>query len=124
VPPEEISELTAGEKAGGMERRLCPRFPCAGFAEVIAIEIGFLFRGEIRDISRTGCYISTCLRLNLQPFSEVDVLFRLNKHEYRLLARVILVRQGKGVGLEFIFNDPKVEKRFETLLMTIGGEEP
>ena len=48
----------------------------------------------------------TKARLKLEQFTEVDLLFTLKKRKYRTLARVISVRPGKGVGLEFVFYDP------------------
>ena len=70
------------------------------------METGTVFRGEICSISKTGCYVMTKARLKLEQFTEVDLLFTLKKRKYRTLARVISVRPGKGVGLEFVFYDP------------------
>lgn len=104
---QDIDELVREEATGGRERRRSRRFGCEGFAEGFAIETGTVFRGEIRSISKTGCYVKTRARLKLEQLTEVDLLFTLKKRKYRTLARVISVRPGKGVGLEFVFYDPQ-----------------
>lgn len=111
-----------GEDPGGKERRRSRRFACEGFAEVFAIDTGYLFRGEIRDISQSGCYIMTNGRLKLERLTEVDVLFMLNKRNYRTYARVMVVRPGKGVGLEFLFGDLRAEESFRKLLHVLVAE--
>jgi hypothetical protein len=122
VPPHAIVETAMGEDPGGKERRRSRRFVCEGFAEVFAIDTGYLFRGEIRDISQSGCYIGTNVRLKLERFTEVDVLFMLNKRNYRTYARVMVVRPGKGVGLEFLFGDLPAEESFRKLLQVLVAE--
>jgi hypothetical protein len=112
------------ESREGKERRLSRRFACEGFAEVYATSTGYLFRGEIRDISLTGCYIMTKVRLKLERLTEVDLLFLLNKHNYRTLARVINVRPGKGVGLEFVSHDPSTAESFKKLMKALVDSAP
>lgn len=119
-----IDESNANERPRGIERRLSRRFSCDGFAEVFVFITGFTFRGEIRDISQTGCYIATRAKLKLECQSEVDILFRLKNHEYRILALVKVVRPGKGAGLEFLHQNPQVEAAFKTLLQTLLDEAP
>jgi hypothetical protein len=124
VPAQAIDEINSNESPSGFERRLSRRLGCDGFAEVFAFESGFLFRGAIRDISRTGCYIETKVKLRLECQSEVEVLFRLKSHEYRILAQVKNVRPGKGAGFEFLFQDPLVEVPFRKLLQAFLDEAP
>lgn len=119
-----IGEINASESSSGSERRLKRRFACDGFAEVYVYETGFLFRGTIRDISLTGCYIATKFAMKLESLSEVDVLLILKNHEYRIQARVRNFRPGKGVGLEFLYRDPQVEARFQNLLQAFLGKAP
>jgi len=116
VSPEPLGERAKDEGLGGRERRLSRRFACEGFAEAFAADTGYLFRGEIRDISETGCYIMSKGRLKLERFTEVDLQFMLNKRKYRTFARVMDVRPGKGVGVEFRFADQWAEKQFKELL--------
>lgn len=119
-----IDEINASESATGAERRLSRRFECDGFAEVYAFEAGLLFRGAIRDISETGCYVMTKFALKLKSLSEVDLLLILKNHEYRIRARVRSFRPGKGAGFEFLYDDPIVEARFHALLDSFLAKEP
>ncbi|MGA2834071.1 MAG: PilZ domain-containing protein [Terracidiphilus sp.] len=119
-----IGEINASESSSGADRRLSRRFACDGFAEIYAFEAGFLFRGTIRDISQTGCYVMTKFALKLEILSEVDVLLILKNYEYRIRARVRNFRPGKGVGLEFLYDDPQVEARFQVLIQKFLDKAP
>jgi hypothetical protein len=63
------------ETATARERRRHTRFACDGRAEVV-FRPDLLFRGELKDISLTGCYIATRARLNLKRFAEIDCGFQ------------------------------------------------
>jgi hypothetical protein len=80
-----------------------------------------LFRGEIRDISLTGCFIRTKARLSLVHRSIVDLRFTITNSHYRVAARVIDVRPGKGAGLEFIFPDSQPAEWLKNLLARLGA---
>jgi hypothetical protein len=122
VTLQPIDESEKGETLASRERRLSHRVGCKGFADAIVIETGYLFRGEIRDISQTGCYLMTNARTQLERLTEVDLLFVLNNREYRTLARVMKIRPGKGVGLEFVFSDLAAEESFKELIFGIVGQ--
>lgn len=96
-----IDETTTAVAPAADERRLSPRFECDGFAEVFVPETGYLFRGQIRDISQSGCRVATRVAVRLERLTEVEVLFRLKGREYRIPASVMNVRPGQGVGLSF-----------------------
>jgi hypothetical protein len=118
---QSISETQTGERAGGKERRRSRRYDCEGFAESWVLHPESLFRGVIRDISETGCYVSTKARLNLAHFAAVDLRFTLMNGHYRTAARVIDVRPGKGVGLEFIFPDSQPPEWLKNLLERLSA---
>jgi hypothetical protein len=111
-----ISETQTGDSAGGKERRLSRRHDCEGIAEAWVKNPESLFRCEVRDISQTGCFIKTKERLSLVPHSTVDLLFTIRNGHYRASARVIDVRPGKGVGIEFTFPDSQPPKWLKNLL--------
>jgi hypothetical protein len=121
VTGQAVLEAAKEEPAGGENRRRCPRFECAGSAEVYAEDPGFLFRGEIQDISQTGCYIRSHARMRLERFIEVDLSFILNNHSYRAIAKVMNFRPGEGVGLEFQFSNPRTEQAFKSLVQTLAS---
>jgi hypothetical protein len=115
VTLQPIGESKNGEIFASKERRLSHRVGCKGFADAFVIDTGYLFRGEIRDISETGCFLMTQAGLQLERLTEVDLLFVLNGRNYRTFARVMEVQPRKGVGLEFLFSDQAVEESFKKL---------
>ena len=100
----------------GRDRRRYERFEFDGFAEVISFHPEVLFRGAVKDISLTGCYVETRARLNLKRFAEIELRFSANGQQLSALARVMDVRPGKGIGVEFIPGDPRMNKRFRDLI--------
>jgi hypothetical protein len=115
------SESGKGEVFADRERRLSHRVGCKGFADAFVIETGYLFRGEIRDISETGCYIMTNARVQLERLTEVDITFVLNNRKYQTRARVMKIRPKEGVGLEFLFSDQAAEESFKELNLGMAG---
>ncbi len=109
-------------EAGGRERRRHQRFTCDGFAEVVVFRPELLFRGEVKDISLTGCYIATRARLNLRRFAEIELRFSAHGHQLSSLARVMDVRPGKGVGVEFLPGDPRMNERFRDLIEQLSSQ--
>ena len=108
--------MTNEETSTAGERRRHTRFACDGPAEVVVFRPDLLFRGEVKDISLTGCYIATRARLNLKRLTEIELRFSVNGQHFSLLARVMEVRPGKGVGVEFLPGDPRIDKQFHELL--------
>jgi hypothetical protein len=108
--------MTNQNEASGSERRRHKRFPCEGFAEVVAFRANVIFRGKIRDISQSGCFVETRAHLNLPRLAEVEVRFTVFGLKQSVLARVMDVRPGKGAGFEFLASDPRLEQAFHKLL--------
>lgn len=100
----------------GKERRQHERFVCDGMAEVVVFEPELLFRGEVKDISLTGCYVATRARLNLKRYAEIELHFCANGQQLTSLARVMDVRPGRGIGVEFLPLDRNMNKRFRDLI--------
>jgi hypothetical protein len=103
------------------ERRRHERFTCDGYAEVVVFRPELLFRGEVKDISLTGCYIATRARLKLQRYAEIELRFSANGQQLTSLARVMDIRSGQGVGVEFLPGDPRMSKRFRDLIEQLGS---
>jgi hypothetical protein len=121
VTTQPIAESEKGETFAGRDRRLAHRVGCNGFADGFVIETGYLFRGEIRDMSETGCYIMTSARMQLERLTEVDLIFVLNNRKYHTRARVMKIRPKQGVGLEFLFSDQAAEESFKELSLGMVG---
>lgn len=123
-------EPLAGKNATpeGAERRRHRRFPCEGYAEVVCCYPTVLFRGRIRDISLTGCFIETAARLQLDRFTEVELRFTAIGRHVSSVARVMDIRPGKGAGFEFLPGDhgmqPPFVKLIESLKNAADTEQP
>ena len=102
--------------SSGRDRRRNERFVCDGFAEVLSFDPELLFRGAVKDISLTGCYVETRARLNLKRYAEIEVRFSAHGQQLTSLARVMDVRPGKGIGVKFVAGDPRMTKRFRDLI--------
>ena len=103
-------------ESAGSNRRRHERFACDGFAEVVAFRPEFLFRGEVKDISLSGCYIATRARVNLKRLAAIELRFSANGRQMCSLARVMDIRPGKGIGVEFLPGDPRMDQRFRGVI--------
>jgi hypothetical protein len=111
--------------AVGKERRRHRRFSCSLGAEVVVRHSSMLFRGSVRDISRSGCFIESKARLKLARMQEVELQFSSRGVQVTSLARVMDIRPGVGAGFEFIAEDPRLEQPLLKLIGWLdGGPEP
>ncbi len=96
--PAEPSKVPAGR-----ERRKHERAECDGFAEVVIDGASLMFRGRIKDLSPTGCYIETRARLRLDVGTAAELCFTVNDRAFKAVAEVRVIRAGAGVGFEILF---------------------
>jgi len=83
-----------------------------------------LFRGSVRDISRSGCFIQSKAHLKLARMQEVELQFSSRGLQVNSLARVMDIRPGVGAGFEFIAEDPRLEQPLLKLIGWLdGGQE-
>jgi hypothetical protein len=120
--PEQMETPDVPKELTGAERRIAKRFKCDGFAEVVVSYSGFLFRGEIVDISEFGCFIKSRARLTLRRTAEAEVRFTLRHEQFSVLARVAAVRPGTGVGFEFSTIEPHIHKSLIDLIEDLSRE--
>jgi hypothetical protein len=114
-PQMDKNETTEAEGVRGKERRRRLRVVCTGFAEGIVLDSRYLFRGEIRDFTESGCFVKTKARLHAKRLAEVDIRFIVNGIQYHTAARVMNVRPDEGYGLEFLFKDLRTQELFRSL---------
>jgi len=91
---------------------------------VVAFQLNVLFRGKLSDISQSGCFIETRAHLNLPRLAEVEVRFTTGGLKMAALARVMVVRPGKGAGFEFLSVDPRLDQRFHKMIERLQAPEP
>ena len=117
------NEMANYDEAAGRERRRHRRFPCDGFAEVVAFRSKALFRGRLKDISPTGCFVETRAHLNLPRLAEVEVRFAACGRKFKVLARVMDVRPGMGAGFSFLSEDPRLDHTFRSMFERLLAQE-
>ena len=117
----ELEEPKVASGVSRSERRRCPRYPCRGTAEAQVLFPGFTIRGEILDISLTGCFLQTRTHVPMDRYSKVDLCFQVNGSEYRTVARVMGLRTGNGLGMEFFFDTPRSQAAFKGLVRSLNG---
>jgi len=105
------------------ERRIAVRQECDGFAEVAIPSAGYLFRGEISDISEFGCFIKTRARLNLRRSAQSELRFTVNGEHFSVEARVAVIRTGLGVGMEFSVIETTLHKNLLVLIEELSQRE-
>lgn len=103
-----------------LERRRSPRICCSGFAEGVSDQPSHLFRGEIRNVSETGCFISVRASLNLPRGTCVQLRFKLGRAEYSAVARVVEALPCCGLRMQFIATDPAFTERMRQILSANG----
>ena len=117
-PASEIANETTGD---GKERRKQKRFVCQGFAEVVLEEVAFLFRGTIRDLSLTGCYIQSSARLALEIGTTVELKFSIERDELLIPARIAAIRYGSGACFEFFEIGREMQNRLASLIFRLAN---
>jgi hypothetical protein len=63
-------------------------------------------RGQILNLSLTGCYIETAL-VNLERGTQVEVYFVTNRLQFRVLGNIAALRRKCGVGIAFLNVSPR-----------------
>lgn len=101
APAEPAPETPAAPS--GRERRKHERAACDGFAEVVIDGASLMFRGRIKDLSPTGCYIETRARLRLDVGTAAELCFTVNDRAFKAVAEVKVIRPGVGIGFEILF---------------------
>jgi hypothetical protein len=124
VADRTTEETAANESSRGKERRRSRRFPCEGQAEAVVLQPEFLFRGEITNVSLTGCFIRTRARLQVELHSIVDLRFRLKNQQCHTYALVMDIRPGLGVGVEFYSENKQPQEWIQELILKFNEDEP
>jgi hypothetical protein len=109
--------------ASGKEHRRSHRYSCNGSAEVMVVHPECLFRGEIRDISENGCFLVTRARVQLKRLDEAEVRFGLNNCQLKVQARVMSVREGDGLGFEFLDLSPRTKELLSYLIQELAQKQ-
>ena len=85
-----------------MERRGSPRLPCEGTAEVSVLGGALRFGGRVRNLSATGCCLSTDVVFQLERGTQVEIVLTVDGVNFRVAGGVRSNHRVRGVGLEFM----------------------
>ena len=64
--------------------------------------------------------METQARLRVERLALIELRFSINGSHYHTSARVMNIRPGKGLGLEFSFTDKKSERLFRALISLVS----
>ena len=103
------------------ERRRNVRISCAAFAEGISVGPSRLFRGELQNVSDSGCFISTRAAIDIPSNTIVDLRFNLAGIRYSALAGVVEALPTGGIRMRFLATDPAFSDRIRRIL---GARSP
>ena len=104
------------------EKRAHPRYGCEGHAEVYLPHAGLLFRGRIRNLSMSGCYIETGL-LNLERGTQVEVYFVTNQLQFRVMGSIMALRRKRGAGIAFLNVTPRRALQIASLVGELAEKD-
>jgi hypothetical protein len=116
----EAVDAAAAEAAADRGRRNSERFLVQGWAEVMTVDGTMMVRGQITDISLTGCYVESHGAFDLPMNSAVEMIFRIKGDEFRPEAVTRVVRSGHGAGFVFLNMNAKVTLQIQALIDVLG----
>ncbi len=117
-----VEEIEIARMSEGAERRKMQRFDCRGPAEMMSIETHQLYRGEIKDLSLTGCYILTATeKLDMDRRADVELCLTVNGDPLNTPARVLIVRPNAGAVFEFLPVDPEMRAALLVLIQKLAA---
>lgn len=117
--PTEIKSVTVELSWNGQERRMNPRYRCAGGAEVREAGAGAWFIATVSDVSAGGCYLETPTPLPVD--TQADLILRVNEFEVHTQGRVRIVHPRMGMGMEFLERREEVLAQFQKILESVGA---
>jgi hypothetical protein len=81
-----------------------------------------LFRGDIRDVSQSGCFVATRAKVHLECLADAEIRFRLNNRLFKTRVRLMSIRPDDGVGLEFLGVSARTREQLGNLIQELNGE--
>lgn len=117
--PTEIETTRNESNRQDMGPRVHPRFTCRGVSEVTTFDPSMILRGEIVDISRTGCFVATNAYVKSGLNATGQVKFYLDGKRFTSYVIVRSLTPRKGIGLEFTALEPVTAAQLEALIAAL-----
>jgi hypothetical protein len=120
IAEKKTSMLPSGnpDSPESSDRRAAPRLPCEGTAEVSVLGGALRFTGRVRNLSATGCCLSTDVVFILERGTQVEVVMVVGGVSFRVAGGVRSNHKVRGVGLEFM----TVSSRCARLIQELIGD--
>ncbi len=100
---------TAAEATATRDRRGQVRHEVDTFATILLVNVGSALRGQILDLSLSGCRIRTGERFPVGVYTRVEAEFRLEGLPFRLGGVIQPIHDPNRVGIRFL--DQRDRKR-------------
>jgi hypothetical protein len=110
-------------RAGGLDRRMQPRFNLATSATLSIVNGGVVFDCEVIELSRGGCRIKTTRPLNYPLSTRVEVQFVGCGLPLRFAAEVRVKVSDYVIGLKYLEVSPRVQGRLSELIEELATKE-
>ncbi len=75
-----------------------------------------MFRGQMVNISQSGCYVRTRAWVRVPPGTVVELVFALDGRMNRVHAEARFAQSRTGVGLRFLPLEAEVRQRLDVAL--------
>jgi hypothetical protein len=115
---EEIA-VTAQRSREETEQRSEDRYPVAWDAEIFVPERTAMFRGQMVNISSSGCYVRTLAWVRLPPTTVVELVFMLDGRLARTRAEARFAQSRTGVGLRFLPLEDELRRRLDEVIVDL-----
>ena len=119
MPDEETAVVVAQLSSEAAERRNEERFPVAWDAEIFVPERTAMFRGQMVNISPSGCYVQTVAWVRLPPTTVVELVFMLDGRLTRTRAEARFAQSRTGVGLRFLPLEDELRRRLDEVIVDL-----
>jgi PilZ domain len=104
----------------GAERREEERYAVSWDAEIFIPERTTMFRGQMVNISPSGCYVQTVAWVRVPPSTVVEVVFKLEGRLTRVQAEARYAQSRTGVGLRFLSLEKETRRRLGSALVDLA----
>jgi PilZ domain len=112
----ETTSTAAPPPDTGPERRREVRYAVQWDAEIFIPDRTAMFRGQVVNISTSGCYVRTVAWVRVPPSTEVELVFLLDGRMVRARAEARFAQSRTGVGLRFLPLEVDVRRRLDLVL--------
>jgi c-di-GMP-binding flagellar brake protein YcgR len=113
------SEETAQLAREAAERRREERYAVQWDAEIFIPERTAMFRGQVVNISTSGCYVRTVAWVRVPPSTEVELVFAMDGRMARARAEARFAQSRTGVGLRFLPLEEELRRRLDAVIVKL-----